>query len=1132
MVCEALTEQEHLEQNEKPMFLSDLLMSSTQFSLVGEVGAVEHEEVDDQKSRVLADMLTLGTIPTQFSFVCESDEVIEHEELAGTEQTKMLWDLLEDTKNNLGSLNSVIHSEECLEQEQANLPSTLHDLLMSPKNTAPLCNDSNSALNPSEECVEQEQANLPSTLHDLPMSTRKTGPLVNDSTSALNSSNSKQDDESSSETQYLGGEENLVLVSHDEKKLCYLVEEAGCRGVLDSGCSKSVAGVEWVGNYTNAIAPDFAKKIVLAPSSEIYQFGGGEKRKSKGNISVPTLIGDIRVFIGMDVVDAAIPLLIGTNSMKVGEAVLNFGSNEATFFGETVPMMEVGSGHFCIGLVSENLLSHIDDIEERDKKIQDALIATDTVQVSDLKKYHHYYGHTHPDKLLKFLKNAGKETEGLKGELVKIENTCESCNRSKRKKPRPQCTIPRADGPDQILTVDLKDWNGNGGKRYICYLIDMFSRLTSGSFISNKLPDTIVNCILEHWVSKFGIFKTMHSDIGGEVSNKIMEDVASKLGVELTTTASYSPHQNGVNERNHAVVDLMVVRMLESDRNLSPDTALLWALNAKNSLENHLGYSPFQLHIGRNPKLLSVTRDGPPSYENTSVSKNFVAHVNAMMSAREQFIKAESSFSLKRALKKKLHTRGHDIQEGDLIYYKKVEGKAKSVIWKGPSKVTAVNGKKLFIDQGARCATVNRDDSVRVGEEFWRMDQLPEQKGEKRLKKKKKKKTSSKQKDSVLEDRMQLRSILKKGNRDLRTAQKLEVDVSSTSSSSAEEGDVDVEEESVEEEEVETAENGEEEVESAEEEGADESNNADSEEEDTVSDSEATLPEHSSQSDDNDENHLNSDTEYEDATDTNESSKMSSVSTSYSCENVEKGDIISYYIPETDTEEMARVLQRGAKATGPNRYWWNVEVQGSLERKSVNTQAVQNLKKVNDTFYAQVIPTLVVAIPRYLHKAPECIAAKEKELQNWKDFSVYREVEDVGQECINTNWLLVRKDIGIKARLCLRGDKEPGVHDICTDSPTVNKINIKLFYLIALARGWRIQTADVKAAFLQGSTLERDVFVRPPVEARVPGVLWQMIKRAYGLVDASRGFYLELEKTLFNVGCELSRYDPAMYIYF
>ena len=161
--------------------------------------------------------------------------------------------------------------------------------------------------------------------------------------------------------------------------------------------------------------------------------------------------------------------------------------------------------------------------------------------------------------MLKFLRNAGKDTEGLRSALIKIEQSCESCIRSKRRKPRPQCNIPRVDGPDQIVTIDLKEWKGKGKKPYICYIIDMFSRLTSGSFVLNKQPDTIVQCVLEHWISKFGIFRSIHSDNGGELSNSLVEDVASKLGVEVTTTASYSPHQNGVNERNHAVVDMMVL---------------------------------------------------------------------------------------------------------------------------------------------------------------------------------------------------------------------------------------------------------------------------------------------------------------------------------------------------------------------------------------------------------------------------------------------------------------------------------------------------------------------------------------------------------------------------------------------
>lgn len=45
-------------------------------------------------------------------------------------------------------------------------------------------------------------------------------------------------------------------------------------------------------------------------------------------------------------------------------------------------------------------------------------------------------------------------------------------------------------------------------------------------------------------------------------------------------------------------------------------------------------------------------------------------------------------------------------------------------------------------------------------------------------------------------------------------------------------------------------------------------------------------------------------------------------------------------------------------------------------------------------------------------------------------------------------------------------------------------------------------------------------------------MVWKMVKRAYGFVDASQGFYLELEKTLTELGCVVSKYDPAMYMYY
>ena len=67
--------------------------------------------------------------------------------------------------------------------------------------------------------------------------------------------------------------------------------------------------------------------------------------------------------------------------------------------------------------------------------------------------------------------------------------------------------------------------------------------------------------------------------------------------------------------------------------------------------------------------------------------------------------------------------------------------------------------------------------------------------------------------------------------------------------------------------------------------------------------------------------------------------------------------------------------------------------------------------------------------------------AKEAELDNWKNFKVYEAVDDVGQEALNTNWVLVKKDDGVKARLCVRGGQEKNKDEIRTDSPTVNEVN-------------------------------------------------------------------------------------------
>ena len=72
----------------------------------------------------------------------------------------------------------------------------------------------------------------------------------------------------------------------------------------------------------------------------------------------------------------------------------------------------------------------------------------------------------------------------------------------------------------------------------------------------------------------------------------------------------------------------------------------------------------------------------------------------------------------------------------------------------------------------------------------------------------------------------------------------------------------------------------------------------------------------------------------------------------------------------------------------------------------------------------------------------DVLQAKHVELRKLKDFDVYDEVEDVGQPCISTKWVITRKDDGMKARLVARGFEE--TQYIESNSPTVDKTTTRI----------------------------------------------------------------------------------------
>ena len=102
---------------------------------------------------------------------------------------------------------------------------------------------------------------------------------------------------------------------------------------------------------------------------------------------------------------------------------------------------------------------------------------------------------------------------------------------------------------------------------------------------------------------------------------------------------------------------------------------------------------------------------------------------------------------------------------------------------------------------------------------------------------------------------------------------------------------------------------------------------------------------------------------------------------------------------------------------------------------------------------------------------------------------------------------------------------------IAVDSPTVNKISLKLMLTLAASKGLQVQCNDIQRAFLQTVGIDRDVYVQAPPEAQLPnGKVWKLKRAVYGLVDASRAFFLRHAKGLNELGFKAVKYDNATFV--
>ena len=86
--------------------------------------------------------------------------------------------------------------------------------------------------------------------------------------------------------------------------------------VLDSGCTKTVCGQEWLKCYIKSLCDDDRRKIQEFTSETKFKFGDGKVLASEKSVVIPCNIAVRNVSLKTDAVKSEIPLLLSKESMK------------------------------------------------------------------------------------------------------------------------------------------------------------------------------------------------------------------------------------------------------------------------------------------------------------------------------------------------------------------------------------------------------------------------------------------------------------------------------------------------------------------------------------------------------------------------------------------------------------------------------------------------------------------------------------------------------------------------------------------------------------------------------------------------------------------------------------------------
>ena len=262
-------------------------------------------------------------------------------------------------------------------------------------------------------------------------------------------------------------------------------------------------------------------------------------------------------------------------------------------------------------------------------------------------------------------------------------------------------------GPLDCLQIDLVGPfpTSRRGNKYWVTLIDRYTRCLELVPVKSKDATVVARAIVDHWVTRYGCPLVLMAD--NEFRSGVLKELMRLTETKQIHSAPYMPSTNGLCERVHQFAQQLL-------QNARMESVAQWddhlpavRFGIMSSRLDGLGFSPYQLLYGRDPRLpideVIPFDSGVPA----DVADYFETQMEVLKEIREMFDYSQDKVDARMRYKrdKSQNRRPTTFQKGDLVYHtrdyyghsKLQRGLVKLLgKFKGPSPIVRVLGDNTF----------------------------------------------------------------------------------------------------------------------------------------------------------------------------------------------------------------------------------------------------------------------------------------------------------------------------------------------------------------------------------------------------------------------------------------------------